>query len=204
MQMNPITPHLGCVIMASGLGKRFGGNKLMADFDGQPLICRALTVTDGLFSHRVVVTRHADVASLCHAQNVPVILHDKPFRNDTIRLGLDYVTRNGDISGCLFCPGDQPLLSRKTIINLIDAFLADNKKIIRPASQNTPGAPVLFPSWAFSELFSLPEGRGGGFVAKKYPKRIQLVPVQDEYELKDVDTQKDLLILLNRFKYQLM
>ena len=129
MQITPTTPHLGCVIMASGLGKRFGGNKLMADFDGQPLICRALTVTDGLFSHRVVVTRHADVASLCHAQNVPVILHDKPFRNDTIRLGLDEVTRNGDISGCLFCPGDQPLLSRETIINLIDAFLADNKKL---------------------------------------------------------------------------
>lgn len=78
MQITPTTPHLGCVIMASGLGKRFGGNKLMADFDGQPLICRALTVTDGLFSHRVVVTRHADVASLCHAQNVPVILHDEP------------------------------------------------------------------------------------------------------------------------------
>ena len=127
-----------------------------------------------------------------------------PFRNDTIRLGLNEVTRDGDINGCLFCPGDQPLLSRETIINLIDAFLADNKKIIRPAFQNIPGAPVLFPSWSFSELFSLPEGKGGGFVAKKYPERIQLVPVQDEYELKDVDTQKDLLILLNRFKYQLM
>ena len=27
-------PRPGCVIMASGLGKRFGGNKLMADFHG--------------------------------------------------------------------------------------------------------------------------------------------------------------------------
>ena len=35
-----------------------------------------IKVTDGPFSHRVVVTRHADVASLCHAQNVHVILHD--------------------------------------------------------------------------------------------------------------------------------
>ena len=32
---------LGCVIMASGLGKRFGGNKLMADFHGQPMIARS-------------------------------------------------------------------------------------------------------------------------------------------------------------------
>ena len=50
MQINPINQNLGCVIYGgSGLGKRFGGNKLMADFDGQPLICRALTVTDVFF-----------------------------------------------------------------------------------------------------------------------------------------------------------
>ena len=29
---------LGCVIMASGTGQRFGGNKLLADFGGRPLI----------------------------------------------------------------------------------------------------------------------------------------------------------------------
>ena len=34
-------PKLGCVIMASGLGKRFGGNKLMEDFHGKPMIQRA-------------------------------------------------------------------------------------------------------------------------------------------------------------------
>ena len=35
-------PALGCVVMASGLGRRFGGNKLMADFCGAPLIANAL------------------------------------------------------------------------------------------------------------------------------------------------------------------
>ena len=29
--------RLGCVIMASGVGSRFGGNKLMADFAGEPV-----------------------------------------------------------------------------------------------------------------------------------------------------------------------
>ena len=42
-------PQIGCVIMASGLGKRFGGNKLMADFHGKPMIQRSLNATEGLF-----------------------------------------------------------------------------------------------------------------------------------------------------------
>ena len=37
-------PALGCVVMASGLGRRFGGNKLMADFCGVPLIANALAL----------------------------------------------------------------------------------------------------------------------------------------------------------------
>ena len=37
-------PALGCVVMASGQGRRFGGNKLMADFCGAPLIANALAL----------------------------------------------------------------------------------------------------------------------------------------------------------------
>ena len=39
----------GCVIMASGLGKRFGGNKLLARLKGRPLIQYALDATEGIF-----------------------------------------------------------------------------------------------------------------------------------------------------------
>lgn len=42
---HPLLP-IGCVIMASGLGKRFGSNKLMADFNGKPMIYRILSATD--------------------------------------------------------------------------------------------------------------------------------------------------------------
>ncbi len=187
--------NLGCVIMASGLGKRFGGNKLMADFNGEPLLCRALAATEGYFARRVVVTRHADVAALCRARNIEVILHDRPYRSDTVRLGLSAVTAAGDIDGCLFCPGDQPLLRRETIEQIIQTFAMDKNAIVRPSFEDTPGAPVLFPRWTFSKLLALPEGKGGGFVAKKYPERVHLVPVRDQYELKDVDTPEDLTYL---------
>ena len=80
---------VGCVIMASGLSRRFGANKLLADFCGQPMLCRAFaaTATPGIAA-RIVVTRSEDVQALCKTQGVPVLLHSLPGRNDTVRLGL--------------------------------------------------------------------------------------------------------------------
>ena len=186
---------LGCVIMASGLGTRFGGNKLMADFRGEPLICRALSATEGIFTRRVVVTRHKDVAALCRDRGVEAVLHQLPCRSDTVRLGLEAV---GDVGGCVFCPGDQPLLRQETAAALALAAVNDPSSVWRTAFQETPGSPVLFPRWTFPELANLPEGKGGGFVAKKYPERIRTVSVRDPYELMDIDSPGDLAFLLER------
>ena len=43
---------VGCVIMASGLSRRFGANKLLADFCGQPMLCRAFA------AHRIGNHQH--------------------------------------------------------------------------------------------------------------------------------------------------
>ena len=180
---------MGCVIMASGLGKRFGGNKLMAEFGGQPMIARILAATDDSFDRMVVVTRHEAVAAYCRARNVEVVLHNLPNRNDTVRLGLEAV---GEVDGCMFCPGDQPLLKKETIEALINGWKRESDCIWRPSCEDQPGAPVLFPKWAFSELLTLPEGKGGGFLARKYPERVRLHPVRDPYELMDVDTRETL------------
>ena len=183
---------VGCVIMASGLGKRFGGNKLMADFGGQPMIARILAATEGIFDRRVVVTRHEDVALLCRKQGIEVVLPDLPNRNDTVRLGLEAA---GDVDGCLFCPGDQPLLRKETVAALVSAWQAEPEFIWRTAYEDQPGAPILFPKWAHEELCTLPEGKGGAFLAKKYPERVRLHPVRDRYELIDVDTRENLMKL---------
>lgn len=53
--------------MASGMGTRFGGNKLMAMLNGTPLIQYVIQTTENLFEKRVVVTRHDEVAKVCHA-----------------------------------------------------------------------------------------------------------------------------------------
>ena len=185
-------PRIGCVIMASGLGKRFGGNKLMADFHGRPMIQMALDATEGLFARRVVVTRHEDVAALCREQGIEVVLHDLPHRSDTVRLGLEAL---GELDGCMFLPGDQPLLRRETVARLLDCWRESPDSIVRPIHEDTVGSPVLFPAWAFAELRNLPEGKGGGVVIRNHPHDVLGVSVSDPFELADADTPETLELL---------
>lgn len=259
----------GCIVMASGVGARFGGNKLMAELCDVPLVGHVVRATDGLFSRRVVVTRHADVAALCETLGAQVILHDEPCRNGTVRLGMEAM------DGCdtvTFVQGDQPLIRPASIAALlraaerdaagaarrdtagrgvadvvgcdaVGAALADTAesgvaedyameldtvecdvdaaagcdaaefdvagaakhgavgrnaaesgvaRIWRTSFDGVPGAPVLFPSWAFDELRSLPRGKGGGFVAKTHAECVRTIEVSSEWELFDVDTRDDL------------
>lgn len=185
---------LGCVIMASGLGKRFGGNKLMADFEGSPMLQWVLDATNGIFTQRVVVTRHEAVHTLCKSQKIPVMLHALPDRSDTTRLGIQYM--GPDISGCMFVPGDQPLLSCETIASLALCAVNEPDSIWRAADGQTAGAPVLFPHWAFEALRTLPVGKGGSAVIGQYPHRVRTVPVGDPWELRDIDSPQDLEALL--------
>ena len=182
-------PKTCCVIMASGLGRRFGGNKLTADFLGKPLITWILKATEEFFDRRIVVTRHETVASICREQAVEVILHDLPGKNDTIRLGIE-AGEEADL--CVFCPADQPLLHRETVQALLERAKEQPDKIWRVCCEGTPGAPVLFPRWAYYELKTLPEDCGGSWLIRKYPERVALLPVESPYELMDADTPQAL------------
>ena len=204
-------PPVGCVIMASGLSRRFGSNKLLAPFDGQPLLCRAFAATDTpQLAARIVVTRWDAVRSLCSGQGVPVLLHDLPGRNDTVKLGLSaLLEQTPDLAGCFFLPGDQPLLRRETIEEMIRAFRRDHlarmggqketeRQIFRLGAQvgNDPsplvGSPVLFGKGYFAQLLSLPEGKGGSVLLKKHPSNVHTVCVAEPWELLDADTPQTL------------
>ena len=198
---------VGCVIMASGRAVRFGSDKLLADFGGAPLIARALAVTASpALAARVVVTRSAEVARLARAAGAATVLHSLPGRNDTVRLGLEaLLTLQPGLAGCIFLPGDQPLLRRETVEALVCAFVADTRTqketeraIFRLAFQaeNDPeplvGSPVLFGCGYFSALRTLPEGKGGSVLLRRYPERICNVFTADRAELLDADTPEAL------------
>ena len=190
--------------MASGLSTRFGSNKLLAQFDGQPLLCRAFAATDTpQLAARIVVTRSAQVQALCKAQGVPVLLHALPGRNDTVRLGLSaLLAQHPELTGCMFLPGDQPLLRRATVDQLLTAFAQTQKETEREIFRlgfrvrNDPspltGSPVLFEKGLFQELLTLPQGMGGSVLLRKYPAHVHTVYIADRNELADADTPEAL------------
>lgn len=202
---------VGCVIMASGLSRRFGANKLLADFCGQPMLCRAFaaTATPGIAA-RIVVTRSEDVQALCRTQGVPVLLHSLPGRNDTVRLGLSALLEQlPELSGCMFLPGDQPLLRRETVEVMTKRFCREQpcpaewqketeREIFRLGFRvrNDPspptGSPVLFEKGLFQELLTLPQGMGGSVLLRKYPAHVHTVYIADRNELADADTPEAL------------
>ena len=112
--------------MASGLGKRFGSNKLMASFRNAPLIRSVLDATApvSLFAERLVVTRSQEVCDYCRSLGISVLIHALPNRNEAIALGLSHLLeKHPDLSGCLFALGDQPLLRTRTLERMCRRYL---------------------------------------------------------------------------------
>ena len=201
-------PSVGCVVMASGLSTRFGSNKLLADFCGRPMLCRTLdAVGTPLLPCKIVVTRSEGVQDLCREHGIPVLLHSLPGRNDTVRLGLSaLLEQQPGLSGCMFLPGDQPLLCRETVEQMVDDFRAlyangqkeTEQEIFRLGYQSKKdsvplvGSPVLFGCGYFPELCTLPEGRGGSMLLRKYPAHVHIVYTANREELADADTPEAL------------
>ena len=158
------------------------------------MLCRAFAATDTpKLSARIVVTRSDEVAQLCRSRNVPVLLHDLPGRNDTVRLGLSALLEQvPELFGCMFLPGDQPLLCRETVEAMagisgwdqrtrLERQKETEREIFRLGFRvrNDPspltGSPVLFEKGLFQELLTLPQGMGGSVLLRKYPDRKSVV-----------------------------
>lgn len=190
----PSSAGIGAVLMASGESRRFGTNKLLADFHCKPLIQYALDAIadlkkNGLLCASVTVTRSPDTAALCSTQHVPCVLHTEPLLSDTVRIGLDALPA---LSACLFLTGDQPLLTVQSIKALIFAFCKDQRFIYRLSYRGKPGSPVLFPAAFFQELSQLPPGTGGSAVMQRHPDRVRHVECAHPGELLDADTPEAL------------
>jgi molybdenum cofactor cytidylyltransferase len=178
---------LGCVVMAAGNARRFGENKLAAQFGGRSLIRRVLeTVPAELFEKPVVVTQYPDIAELAKELRFTVICNTHPDWgiSHTIALGLSAAQY---CDGCLFLVSDQPLLERRSVVDLVSLWQDNSDKIAALAHNGVRGNPCIFPARLFPELLALQGDRGGGAVIRRHEGELVLLDVPQR-QLADVDT----------------
>ncbi|MCR8907942.1 NTP transferase domain-containing protein [Thermophilibacter sp. ET337] len=187
--------RLGCVVMASGEGTRFGGvagEKLVAPLAGTPVLERTLAALPADLLDVVVVTRWDAVEDLCGRLGVRCVRATGPRKSDTMRAGLEALGRR---AGCLFVTGDQPLLTEKSVRAMVAALTREPTAIVRLAWRGQPANPVLWPADMLDALARMDNDTGGRALLAGHAEladRVRLVEAADERELDDVDTREDL------------
>lgn len=138
---------IGCVLMAAGLGRRFGENKLTVDLGcGETLINYALSAIPGDKLHRVVVvTQYPQVAALAEKYSFTPLHNPYPERgqSESIRIGLAALS---DCDAVMFQVADQPRLKKETVADLIGFAAAHPDRIVGLGHRGRRGNPCIFPA----------------------------------------------------------
>ena len=186
--------EIGCILMASGLSRRYGKNKLLEEIDGRALILRTADSLIAAGLHPLTVTRSPEVKTLTEREGLACVCHDGPRKSDTIHVGLRNLART--CAGFLFMPADQPLALPGTIRRLADRFLEDPARAVRLGFGDAAGSPVIFPAACREDLLAYEGDRGGAEVLRDKRLPCEVVQASYAWELWDADTPESLKRLI--------
>jgi molybdenum cofactor cytidylyltransferase len=196
-QQVPTTPHIMAVVLAAGLGKRMGGTKMLANFDGKPMI--VATVENILASgvdDVIVVTGHDQErigAALSHFR--VRFAHNPDYETgmaSSLRVGVE-AAKNAD--AVIVCLGDMPRVSAEVIDRMIAAFNpTEHRSIVVPTHKGQFGNPVLWGSEHFERLTAMQGDKGARHLIAGLKSEATEIEA-DAGVLMDADTPEDLAAL---------
>ncbi len=193
------------VVLAAGAGRRFGGPKQVALWQGRPLIHHVLDAVAASQVDRICVVVGAWREKVKAAVNAWQKAHkddSRPFtivenpdwakgQSTSVRKALEAV---GPVSAAVFLLADQPAVPGALIDALIWAHHRTLAPIVRPQYGTVPGSPVLFDLSLFGELAQLQGDTGGRAIIHRRPHDVHVVNWPDPTPLFEVDTPDDLLV----------
>ena len=193
--------HLEAIVLAAGAGRRFGGRKLLATFEGRPLIAGALDAAFAAPVRRVWLTTDGDgdLAAIArdHARNLG--------REDDLELVMAQDAAEGmgaslrsaaaalpdDAVGAFVFLGDMPRVPPGVAQALAQALDA-GFDLAAPRFAGRRGHPVLFGRACFPALLDLRGDAGARELLSRAGDRLALVDIADAGVLFDVDRPEDL------------
>ena len=183
------------IVPAAGSAERFGGGKLLADVEGEPLIARTL---GALLPHVAVavVVVGPDAAEL---RALAALRHDKvrivenpdPARGmlSSIQAGLSSLEWADTY---LVLPADMPYLRAETVRELVERQACTSGGIVSPRHRGKRGHPVALPSRLREEVLREDVRHTLHDVIKRHLHEREDLEVDDPGVIRDVDTMEDL------------
>ena len=183
------------VVPAAGSAERFGGKKLLAPIDGQPLLDRTIAaLLDGGVG-QVIVVVGPDADELTRDVNAfndprvwPVVNPD-PARGMFSSLQVGMAEAEGD--ALVVLPADMPFVQGGTVAILLAAF-ASRPAIVSPKHQGKRGHPVILPPGLRDEIRSADPSSNLHEILKRHPDQRVDIDVTDRGVVRDVDRPADL------------
>ena len=183
------------VILAAGLGSRFGADKLSCQVRGRAVyqyMLEKAAAFPGVESF--IVTGNEAIMEEAGRMGVT------PVSNREAELGISHSLQLGlraalqsrpRIEGVLFAVCDQPGLRISTIQRIWNQAAVKPGRIICAGQKQEAGNPVLWPAAFFPELMSLTGDVGGRAVLARHMDQVEIVEAR-ETELRDIDRREDL------------
>jgi len=185
---------LCAALLAAGRGERFGRNKLLADFDGRPLVCRAMDLAESLrLEHTAVVTGCSEIAALAGVYGFEVIANERADLGQSHSIHLAVLwARQCSADALLICACDQPLLTGESIKRLIVGFKGRGRKLACLEDGTHRGNPAVFSSECFDQMLELSGDCGARGILEANAQELTVIRCAKENELCDCDTPQEM------------
>jgi len=174
-------------VLAAGNSVRFGENKLLFEFEGQPLFSHVLKQLNQADIHICVVTQYEQIAEYCRSEEIPYVLspQSRAGISYSIKAAVNYFRELG-AEDLVFTAADQPYLKAETVRTLTAARRDSGKGLGSLMTDGHPSNPTIFGCQYFDELLTLEGDAGGRKIIKRHQDDCVLVE-GDSRELSDID-----------------
>jgi CTP:molybdopterin cytidylyltransferase MocA/NifU-like protein involved in Fe-S cluster formation len=179
------------VVLAAGAGRRFGGDKMLATIDGQPMIRQVATAYTELCGQAtIVISGDERLRAAIDGLPVDVVVNEQAAEGiaSSIRLAVEH-SRNHP--ALMIALGDEPRVDRGLVMRVMQLWHDTRAPIVAPRYNDGPGHPVLFDEATYDDLLALSADRGARGLIERYGTKVLSVEVGGPRPV-DIDTTKDL------------
>jgi molybdenum cofactor cytidylyltransferase len=198
---SPGPSFVSAVILAAGMARRMGREKLLLTIDGEPILRRVVreVVALGLSEILVVANEHNRAAVFAALSDLPVqvVTNERADEGIGTSIALAASSIAATSRALLLLQGDQPFVERGMLRTLIAEWRRGSPDFAASSYAGVVSTPVLFARDLFDELRALCGDRGAKSVLERHSKTGRVLDFP-RWRGVDVDTPDDYRLVCQR------